>query len=180
MSRYAQQHREFLEHQFCKAPVLKASGQSDAPAWSQTDFPSRESCAWSCPLRSDQEQNERKRLRNRVATKLRRENQASHPEECRIQLRQGDESRLTLCSAFESRRLAPAAFSHRARAPESGCGCDRQYRDIPNRATARLPPFLRESCDRRWPACGSEMCRASCRNSKAEQRVRRLSSPCRS
>src|SRR6266699_7067315 len=145
MSRYAQQHREFLEHQFCKAPVLKASGQSDAPAWSQTDFPSREPCVWSCPLRSDQEQNERKRLQNRVATKLHRENQAYRREECRIRLQQRDGSRRTFCLAFESRRLARAIFSHRARAPESGFGCDRQCRGIPARAPARLPPFLQES-----------------------------------
>src|SRR6266536_1186194 len=148
MSRYAQQHREFLEHQFCKAPVLKASGQSDAPAW-------------SCPLRSDQEQNERKRLRNRVVTKLHRENPATRREECRIPLRQRDGSRRTFCLAFESPRLAPAAFSHRARAPESGCGCDRRCQDTAGPAPAPLRPSLQESCVRRSPACGSETCPAN-------------------
>src|SRR5947207_9511537 len=102
MSRYAQRHREFLRYRFCKARVSKADDRSDVPAWSRTDFPSRESRVRSYPLRSDQKQNERKRLRNRVATKVHRENQANRPEECRIRLQQRDGSRRTFCSAFRS------------------------------------------------------------------------------
>src|SRR5215467_8681895 len=157
MSPYPQRHREFLRYQFCKARVLKANGPSDVPACSQTDFPSRESCVWSCPVRLDQEQNEWKQRRNRAATELHRENRGSRPEECRIRLQQRDGSRRTLCLAFESRRLAPVIVSRQARAPESGCGCDRQCRDIPTPAPARLPPFLQGSCGRRSRECGNEM-----------------------
>src|SRR6266542_4865151 len=161
MCRCAQRHREFLGHRFCKARVLKANDRSDAPASSQTGFPCRESCVWSCPLRSDQEQNERKRLRNRVATKLHQKNQANRPEECRIRLQQRDGSRRTFCLVFESPRLAPVTFSHRAHAPESGCGCDRRYRDTPARAPARLPPFLQGCCIRRSQSCDNETCPAN-------------------
>src|SRR5205823_13163419 len=127
------------------ARVSKADDRSDVPAWSRTDFPSRESRVRSYPLRSDQKQNERKRLRNRVATKVHRENQANRPEECRIRLQQRDGSRRTFCSAFESPRFARAIFSRRGRGPESGCGCDRQCRDTPTQEPARLPPLDRKS-----------------------------------